>query len=202
MGETRHCHGQPQSSRPVRASDPGALAAGSGDCHGRPGAGGAGRAGRGARAAQLGRLSGGPGAGRGALADTPGRAVRRAAAQRGAARFSSTVGEIFLHEGRIEDAIAVAEGAPYDYTVVERVADVALQSHPDWVIRTCRQQAERIMDAAQSRYYHHAVACLGRARAAALASGRQDEWRQYVDSLLVRHGRKYSLVPQLKQLLA
>src|SRR5438552_2701533 len=120
--------------------------------------------------------------------------------RRTATRFSTAVGEIFLHEGRIEDAIAVAEGAPYDYTLVERVADAAVQSHPDWVIRTCRQQAEQIMDAAQSKYYHHAVAWLRRARAAALASGRQDEWRQYVDSLLARHGRKYTLVPQLKQL--
>jgi len=31
-------------------------------------------------------------------------------------------------------------------------------------------------------------------------AGRQDEWRQYVDNLLARHGRKYTLVPQLKQL--
>ena len=33
-------------------------------------------------------------------------------------------------------------------------------------------------------------------------AGRQDEWRQYLASLLARHGRKYSLVPQLKRLLA
>jgi len=118
------------------------------------------------------------------------------------ARSPSAVGEILLHEGRIADAIAVAEAAPYDYTLVEHVADAAVQSHPDWVIRTARQQAERIMDAGQSRYYHHAVAWLGRARAAALASGRQDEWGQYVASLLARHGRKYSLVPELKRLLA
>ncbi len=117
------------------------------------------------------------------------------------AGFPSAVGEILLHEGQIEDAIAVAEGALYDYTLVEHVADAAVQSHPDWVIRTSRQQAERIMDAAQSKYYHHAVAWLGRARAAALVAGRQDEWRQYLDSLLARHGRKYSLVPQLKRLL-
>lgn len=121
--------------------------------------------------------------------------------RRTAARFPRAVGEIFLHEGEIEDAIAVAEGAPYDYTLVEQVAEAAIQSHPDWVIRTCRQQAERIMDAAQSKYYHHAVAWLERARAAALASGDQDEWRPYVESLLARHGRKYTLVPQLKRLL-
>ena len=69
------------------------------------------------------------------------------------------------------------------------------------MIRTCRQQAERIMDAAQSKYYHYAVAWLERARAASIAAGRQDEWRQHLSGLLARHGRKYSLVPQLKRLL-
>ena len=121
--------------------------------------------------------------------------------RRAAARFPSAVGEILLHEGRIEDAIAVAESAPYEYRLVEQVVDAAIQSHPDWVIRTCRQQAERIMDAAQSKYYHYAVAWLERARAASIAAGRQDEWRQHLSGLLARHGRKYSLVPQLKRLL-
>lgn len=121
--------------------------------------------------------------------------------RRAAAHFSGAVGEILLHEGRIEDAIALAEAAPYEYRLVERVADAAIPSHPEWVIRTCRQQAERIMDAAQSKYYHFAVAWLERARAASVAAGRQDEWRQYVESLLGRHGRKHSLVPRLKRLL-
>ena len=122
--------------------------------------------------------------------------------RRAAARSPSGVGEIFVHEGLLDDAIAVADSAPYDYAMVEQVADAAIQTHPDWVIRMGRQQAERIMDGGQSRYYHHAVAWLKRSRAAALGSGRQDEWRQYVDSLLLRHARKYSLVPQLKQLRA
>lgn len=82
------------------------------------------------------------------------------------------------------------------------MADAAIRSHPDWVIRTCRQQPERIMDAAQSKYYHYAVGWLERVRTASLAAGRQDEWRQYLASLLARHGRKYTLVPQLKRLLA
>ena len=107
-----------------------------------------------------------------------------------------------MHEGLLDDAIAVADSAPYDYAMVEQVADAAIQTHPDWVIRMGRQQAERIMDAGQSRYYHHAVAWLKRSRAAALGAGRQDDWRQYLDGLLVRHARKCSLVPQLKQLRA
>ena len=86
--------------------------------------------------------------------------------------------------------------------MVEQVADAAIQTHPEWVIRMGRQQAERIMDSGKSRYYHHAIAWLSRSRAAAIGAGRNDDWRQYVDSLLVRHSRKYSLVPRLKQLRA
>jgi uncharacterized Zn finger protein len=114
----------------------------------------------------------------------------------------SGVGVIFVYEGLLDDAIAVADSAPYDYAMVEQVADAAIQTHPDWVISMGRRQAERIMDGGKARYYHHAVAWLRRSRAAALSAGRQDDWRQYVDGLLLQHARKYSLVPQLKQLRA
>ncbi len=114
----------------------------------------------------------------------------------------SGIGAIFVYEGLLDDAIAVADSAPYDYAMVEQVADAAIRTHPDWVIRMGRQQAERIMDGGKARYYHHAVAWLRRSRAAALGAGRQDDWRQYVDGLLLQHARKYSLVSQLKQLRA
>jgi len=119
-----------------------------------------------------------------------------------AASSPSGVGAIFVCEGLLDDAIAVADSAPYDYAMVEQVADAAIQTHPDWVIRMGRQQAERIMDGGKSRYYHHAVAWLKRSRAAALGAGLQDDWHQYVDGLLMQHARKYSLVPQLKHLRA
>jgi uncharacterized Zn finger protein len=122
--------------------------------------------------------------------------------RKAAAHSPSGIGTIFVYEGLLDDAIAVADSAPYDYAMVEQVADAAIQTHPDWVIHMGRQQAERIMDGGKARYYHHAVAWLRRSRAAALGAGRQDDWRRYVDSLLVQHARKYSLVPQLKQLRA
>jgi uncharacterized Zn finger protein len=119
-----------------------------------------------------------------------------------AAHSPSGIGAIFVDEGLLDDAIAVADSAPYEYAMVEQVADAAIQTHPDWVIRMGRQQAERIMDGGRARYYHHAIAWLRRSRAAALGAGRQDDWRRYVDGLLMQHARKYSLVPQLKQLRA
>jgi uncharacterized Zn finger protein len=111
--------------------------------------------------------------------------------------------EIFLHEGLVEEAIGVLDAEPasfYHYALVERVAEAAVQSHPEWVIRTCRQQAERIMDEGNARHYHHAAGWLENARAAYLAGGREAEWGTYLDGLLARHKRKYSLVPLLKRL--
>jgi hypothetical protein len=42
-----------------------------------------------------------------------------------------------------------------------------------------------------------AIVWLRRSRPAALGAGRPYDWHQYVDSLLLRHARKYSPVPQL-----
>jgi uncharacterized Zn finger protein len=111
--------------------------------------------------------------------------------------------EIFLHEGLVEEAIGVLEAEPassYRFALVERVAEAAVQRRPEWVIRTCRRQAERVMDEGKARHYHHAVGWLEKARAAYLAAGRGGEWGAYLDGLIARHKRKYSLVPLLKRL--
>jgi uncharacterized Zn finger protein len=107
--------------------------------------------------------------------------------------------DILLHEGLIEDAIAVVnEGATH--TLVEWVVDAAMGSHPDWVIQACQRQAEEIMDGGKAQYYDAAARWLGRARNAYRATGRDDKWRAYLDELLARHGRKHKLVPMLKAL--
>ncbi len=109
--------------------------------------------------------------------------------------------EIYLHEGLVDRAVQAVDRVAYvSYDTLERVVDAAIESHPDWVIRQCQQQAERIMDAGQSRYYHHAIRWLEKARAAYLAAGRGAAWDVYLDGLLTRHRRKYKLVPMLETL--
>ena len=115
---------------------------------------------------------------------------------------ASTKVEIDLHEGMVEQAIRAVDQDRYSgYSTVEKVVDVAWQSHPDWVIRQCKAQAEPIMDEGKSRLYHHAVRWLGKARQAYLGAGRGDEWRAYLQGLISKHHRKYSLRPQLEALL-
>jgi len=109
--------------------------------------------------------------------------------------------EIYLSEGMVNEAVQAIDAETYvGYDTLERVVEAAIQSHPDWVIRRCRQQAESIMDEGKSKYYHHAVRWLGKARAAYRAAGREAEWQAYLRELLTRHQRKYSLVPQLETL--
>jgi hypothetical protein len=50
--------------------------------------------------------------------------------------------DVFLHEGLVRGAIAVVEESPIE-ALVERVVDAAVESHPRWVIDTCRGQPRR-----------------------------------------------------------
>lgn len=106
---------------------------------------------------------------------------------------------IFLYEGRVDNAIAVI-GDFTHYTLLEKVVDAATSTRPDWVIRVCSQQAEYIMNAGKSEKYHNAVNWLKKACAAYLAADRQAEWEKYLADLLTQHKRKYKLVPMLKEL--
>jgi uncharacterized Zn finger protein len=115
--------------------------------------------------------------------------------------YTSAKIDIYLHEGMVDEAVqAVDKGGYVGYDTLERVVDAAWESHPDWVIRQCRRQAEPIMDGGKSQHYHHAVRWLGKARQAYLAAGRAGEWRTYLESLIAKHNRKYSLRPQLEAL--
>lgn len=83
---------------------------------------------------------------------------------------------------------------------MEQVADAAIESHPDWVIKTCRKQAEQIMDEGRSKHYDEAVRWLAKAQDAYLAHGRREEWQAYLGELIDRHQRKYKLRPMLEDL--
>src|SRR5436305_3032021 len=107
--------------------------------------------------------------------------------------------DVFLHEGLIDDAIAAVEtGATH--TLVERVVDAALPSHPEWVIKTSRRQAEPFMNDGKAQYYRVAASWLALARTAYRNMGREEEWQAYLSELLGRHRRKYKLVPMLEAL--
>ena len=107
--------------------------------------------------------------------------------------------EVFLHEGLIDDAIAVVESST-DYKLIEQVVGAALTSRPDWVIQACQRQAEYIINKGQTKYYARAVNWLEKARTTYRALGREEQWQTYLNGLLSLHWRKSTLVPMLKAL--
>lgn len=107
--------------------------------------------------------------------------------------------DVFLHEGLIDDAIAVVESSE-NHTLIERVVATALASRPDWVIQACQRQAEYIINKGQSKYYGRAVNWLEKARTTYRALGREEQWQTYLNELLSLHWRKTTLVPMLKVL--
>lgn len=105
--------------------------------------------------------------------------------------------DVFLHEGLLDDAIAAVEkGADYD--LIERVMDAVVEHRPEWVIRAASHQAERIIEAGQSRYYDYAVSWLVRARMAYRAASRETDWQAYLGQIRDRHSRKYKLMRMME----
>lgn len=107
--------------------------------------------------------------------------------------------EVFLHEGLIQDAIDAVEESPVE-ALLKQVTEAAVESHPSWVIETCRAKAEEIMDSGSSGHYDEAVRWLAKARDACLVHGREEEWQAYLDELVRLHQRKYKLRPMLENL--
>lgn len=108
--------------------------------------------------------------------------------------------DVFLHEGRIDDAITTVTGlSSYESALIHRVMDAAINHHPDWVIENARRRAEPIMDEGKADRYDQAVNWLKKARAAYLASGRSTEWSSYRAQLMQTHARKRKLMEMFKQ---
>ena len=110
--------------------------------------------------------------------------------------FKEPLVDILLHEGSIDEAVAVAE-KDGGYRLLGRVADEAVAIRPDWVVRVGMDQAEGLIGRVQTKYYAAAVRWLEKVRAACLAADREKEWCSRLADLRRRHGRKRSLMGML-----
>ncbi|MFN6483390.1 MULTISPECIES: SWIM zinc finger domain-containing protein [unclassified Nostoc] len=108
--------------------------------------------------------------------------------------------DIFLHEGLIDDAIAIASELSSDRSeLIHRVMDAAIPHNPGWVIANARRRAEKIMDAGKAEYYYYAVEWLKKARNAYLKSGKKADWLSYRENLMQTHARKRKLMGMFKE---
>ena len=122
--------------------------------------------------------------------------------QRGSYADTSAKVDIFLHEGRLEDAIAsVYSESSYNAEPIQRVMDAVSDTHPDWVIENAQHRAASIMEEGKAKYYHHAVDWLKKARAAYLKTGREAQWQCQLAGIREKHGRKYKLMGLLRDSL-
>ena len=108
--------------------------------------------------------------------------------------------EVFLHEGQYDDAIELADRTKRT-SVIEPVVEVVTEERPQWVISTCKSQAEPIIEQGQHDNYRTAVRWLRRGGEAARAADELDQWREYVETMREEHYRKYKLRPMLDDLL-
>jgi uncharacterized Zn finger protein len=109
--------------------------------------------------------------------------------------------DIYLHEGMHQEAVeTIDKGGYWGYSTIEKVVDAVYTEFPDWAIKHCKQQAEPNMDQGKSKYYHHSVRWLEKAGRAYLTARRPQEWREYLEGLIAKHARKYSLRLQLEAL--
>lgn len=107
--------------------------------------------------------------------------------------------EIFLHEELFDDAIKAAEHIWHEESLIQ-IMNAMTPHRPDWVIKTARIRAERIINAGKANHYDEAVNWLKKVREAYQAAGRQDDWQTYLDTIRRDHGRKYKLMGLMKEL--
>lgn len=108
--------------------------------------------------------------------------------------------EVFLREEQYDDAIELADRTGRT-DVIEPVVEAVIEERPQWVIGTCKSQAEPIVEQGRHDSYRTAVRWLRHAGEAARAADELDEWREYVETMRDDHYRKYKLRPMLDDLL-
>lgn len=108
--------------------------------------------------------------------------------------------DILLAEDETAEAMAIASRYPQDAAAVQRLVKALLTREPAWSKEVCRQQAELLMQAGESRLYPEAVNWLKQMRQACFLLGQEAEWSEILAELIQRYHRKYALRPLLESL--
>lgn len=115
-------------------------------------------------------------------------------------RTAARAAEVFIHENQYDDVIDLAERTGRT-SVIESVVEAVIEERPQWVIETCKSQAEPIVEQGKHDSYDTAVRWLRRAGEAAQVADELEEWREYVETMREEHYQKYKLRPMLDDLL-
>ncbi len=110
------------------------------------------------------------------------------------------IADIYLYEEQWDQAIAIADKHTFGYTLREKVADAVIAYRPEWVIQISIQEAEKLIEPTQSKYYPHAARWLAKAKQAYIQTGRKAEWLAYFTQLKATYARRPSLQKELARL--
>ncbi len=107
--------------------------------------------------------------------------------------------DIFLEEGMIDQAIAIAEFHSCKNELRVRVMQAAISTNPAWVIAKATPLVADILNRGKSEIYNEAIALVGQIRNAYLASKNEQDWLTYRNQLVSTYGKKRKFMELLKQ---
>jgi uncharacterized Zn finger protein len=107
--------------------------------------------------------------------------------------------DIYLYERMLPQVMAVVDRGNV-YWELDRVLPLTGADYPDWSIAHAKRQAERIMNAGESKSYDKAVQWLHHVRDIYLLHNRRQEWVEYLGAVRSLHARKYKLIGLLREL--
>ena len=108
--------------------------------------------------------------------------------------------QVVVKLGMLLPAMNALDNGYYADSTLSQAIEMAREKHPDWAIGKCKKRAEVIMNAGKADRYYTAAEWLQRAYDIYKQHNRLTEWQDYYATVLDQHGRKYKLVPLLKQI--
>lgn len=105
--------------------------------------------------------------------------------------------EVLVEEGRLDDAVAIAQSGHQPRATLVLLAGLVSRTHPDFAIAVCAREIDRIVDEKRSRAYVEIGALLRISQDAHAASGRTGAFRAYFEALADRCRRRVALRPIL-----
>ncbi|MGD9733491.1 MAG: SWIM zinc finger domain-containing protein [Desulfamplus sp.] len=116
--------------------------------------------------------------------------------------FSINIVNIYLYENMLKKAIELIDknSSVWNYSNMGYVIDAVYKEFPDWAVKKCKEIAEPNMNDGKSKYYTNSVNWVEKAGKISIEAERRREWKEYLEGLIEKHKKKYSLRPQLEAL--
>jgi uncharacterized Zn finger protein len=110
---------------------------------------------------------------------------------------NSTLVEIYLWEGEVDEALKAAEAHGCSNAHWEKLAEALEKPHPSEALHIYRESLDPLIDRKNNQAYEEAVARIRRIRKLMVRTGRAAEVRDFISDLRTRHKPKRNLIKLL-----